>query len=261
MNRILFSTGGLYNYGLTRIFDIAKLAGFDGLELIFDQKLDTQQPEYLNKLIKEYNLPILSIHVPWREIRGFAKTKIDNINKTIEIAEKIGAKIVVLHSLRNNPTWTNKIESELPKIQKKTSVIIAVENQTKQYIKKFYFFKKLRNNAFMPEHLRAFKNLCFCLSHVASTKIELLKFYNQIKSQIAHIHFSDDSCEIGDKHLLPGRGNLPLKNLLKCLCKDKYNGFITLEVIPDSYAKNKSDVEIVNYLTESIRFIKSGFGQ
>ena len=42
--RFLFSTGSLYRYGTARCFEFAARAGFDGVEVMVDDRWDTRQP-------------------------------------------------------------------------------------------------------------------------------------------------------------------------------------------------------------------------
>jgi sugar phosphate isomerase/epimerase len=62
---ILLSIGSLRFYGLDRVFMIAKDLGFDGVEVIVDDRWDTTDPAYLRALSKRYALPISSLHSPF----------------------------------------------------------------------------------------------------------------------------------------------------------------------------------------------------
>jgi len=68
-SKIIFGTGTLYPYGLNRIFEIAKRAGFDGVEIMMRPKaengfLDTWDGNYLQQLSRQHQLPIVSLHPP-----------------------------------------------------------------------------------------------------------------------------------------------------------------------------------------------------
>ncbi len=47
---VIFSTGSLYPFGLDRIYGWAAEAGFDGIEIMIDERWYTHQDSYLNHL-------------------------------------------------------------------------------------------------------------------------------------------------------------------------------------------------------------------
>ena len=109
---VILGTGSLHAYGLPRIFEIAKKAGFDGLELMMRGQTesgfwDTWDAKYLKKLEKEYALPIITIHSPY----GFD----DNLigwEEVQELAKKLEVEQIVCHIpyLSNKPylKWFKK---------------------------------------------------------------------------------------------------------------------------------------------------------
>ena len=59
---IVLSTGSLYTYGTGRVFQLAAEAGFDGIEVLIDNRPDTYQVGYLRHLSRENDLPIMALH-------------------------------------------------------------------------------------------------------------------------------------------------------------------------------------------------------
>jgi len=62
---IALSTGSLYNYGVVRVFELGREAGFEGVEILVDDRYDTQQPDYLNILQETFQLPVVAVHSPF----------------------------------------------------------------------------------------------------------------------------------------------------------------------------------------------------
>ena len=62
---LALSTGTLHNYGLDRVFALAREAGFQGIEVIVDARWDTRQRGYLDSLRQRHGLPIVSLHAPF----------------------------------------------------------------------------------------------------------------------------------------------------------------------------------------------------
>ncbi len=44
---VVFSTGSLYPFGLDRVYGWAVEAGYDGVEIMMDERWDTHQDAYL----------------------------------------------------------------------------------------------------------------------------------------------------------------------------------------------------------------------
>jgi sugar phosphate isomerase/epimerase len=238
---LLLSSGSLYNYGLNRFFEMAKKAGFSGIEIMISDIWDTRDPEYLKKLEKEFGLKIKAVHVPLGDMKSWSGPKLKFTN-SLQLAKKIKAEILITHpeSSRDEKffPWLSK---NLPQIQSKTKVKIVAENMTKVYNKKT---KKLVYQLFDPSKL-SFPNLCLDTTHIATAGLDLLKTYQKIKNKIFHVHLSDsffrpiseqDEAREGieEDHALPGEGKLPLKEFLIELKKDKYKGIISLELCPET---------------------------
>ncbi len=62
MIRVALSTGSIYTYGTARAFELAAGAGYDGVELIVDDRWDTRQAAYVRRLSEQYEIPVLSVH-------------------------------------------------------------------------------------------------------------------------------------------------------------------------------------------------------
>lgn len=80
MTRVVFSTGSLYPFGLDRIFGWVAETGFDGIEVMMDDRWDTHEAQYMNALSERHDLPILALHPPiyrgaWRLRAVFTTTE------------------------------------------------------------------------------------------------------------------------------------------------------------------------------------------
>jgi sugar phosphate isomerase/epimerase len=63
---VIFSTGSLYPFGLERIYAWISETGYDGVEIMMDERWDTHQEDYLRGLHERHGVPILSLHPPLR---------------------------------------------------------------------------------------------------------------------------------------------------------------------------------------------------
>ena len=246
---LAFSTGSLYNYGLRRTFELAREAGFDGLEVLVDLRWDTRQAGYLSTLRDEFGLPVVSVHNPFLRMKDWEQDPIRRVERTVALAEALGAHVVVIHlplrftrlsvkSLFVRATvqlpwlWDGRyarwIVDELPAYQATTPVTIAVECMP------HHRTLGLRVNPFRLNDLEGLARLsCLTLdtTHLGTWGVDVLAAYERLADRVAHVHLSNYD---GREHRLPHKGRLPLAQFLACLKADGYGGIVTLEVHPEA---------------------------
>lgn len=253
-NKILLNSGALYNYGLGRFFEIAKAAGFDGIELTFENNWDLRQPEYIKKLEKENKIKVLSVHSAMEFVTCWGEDPKIRLEESIKLAKEIGAKVFVIHPHdyldRKFYQW---VRDNFPKIiSEAIPMAVVFENST------------TRAQNWRPAKFSYFPKIALDTSHIATTGQNLLKITKKIKGRIFHIHLSDSDFKkrpdkpklIADRHLLPGAGKLPLKEFLHTLKKIKYSGYIVLELLPENVGAGESDQKIIENLVEARKFIE-----
>ncbi|HEX9924524.1 MAG TPA: sugar phosphate isomerase/epimerase [Anaerolineae bacterium] len=273
---IILSTGSLYNFDVGTVMALAGEIGFDGLELIVDWRRETHQPAHLESLMARHKLPILAIHSPFATalIQGWPDDPVARIKQSVQLAETLGAKTVVVHppqrwirlqALAISPTRTWKISvpvpvvgpgrlgrwlwHDLPEFQSQTPVKIAVENMPCRPLGPI----KLEPHHFaQPETLNHFQYLTLDTTHVGTREPDLLGFYRQIKANVAHIHLSNYN---GQQHQLPTQGHLPLAPFLAELVNDAFAGLISLELSPFSLHAEDEQVMKQN-LRDSLAFCR-----
>jgi len=253
---LALSTGSLYTYGLDRVFGLAKEAGFDGLEVLVDGRWDTRQADYLKYLVDRHGLPVVSLHSPFHltHVPGWEQDPLWRLKRTVELAEALGAWVVVAHpplgwlriSLRvtgasnKRDFWVGLPLSwfvgrsyvrwlcdELEDFQRKTEVIVAVENMPRRRIGPLGFdlYQMTR-----LETLKCFRHLALDTTHLATHGLDIVRTYERLADRVAHVHLSNYN---GREHRLVQDGHLPLADFLRRLNQDGYEGIVTLELQPD----------------------------
>jgi sugar phosphate isomerase/epimerase len=281
--KFILSTGSLYNYGLERCFEVASKIGFFGIELIVDYRLDTRDADYLKKLIDRYSLPVLSIHSPFSHKIIGAKNIPDSIEKTVELAESIGAHIIV-HHLPNKLNWiyfllsspwrrfnysvplpTFKLNSyflwlqkEYEKFQENTSVLLCIENLPATRflgycINPAYWNPSNLKNA---DEILRFNNITMDTTHLGTWGLDPLEMYSRWKVKIRHIHLSNYKSNKMLEHQRPEDGDLQLDKFLIHLSMNKYEGLVTLEFKPDALKKGYEQELLSNSLNYCLGCIK-----
>jgi sugar phosphate isomerase/epimerase len=274
--RFLLSTGSLHTYGLVRCFQFAAQAGFDGVEVLADQRWDTRQPAYLQLLMARFNLPILAIHSPFFEVPGWPSDQPAAIATAVGLAEAVGAEVVVHHlPLRIGyavahigsrriivpiPGWGQQDEYRqwllrgYGSLQRATEVTLCIENMPKRSFLGRRLTIHYWNTA---EGLAQFPHVTMDTTHIGTWGAEPVDIYSLWRERVQHVHLSNFD---GREHRRPEVGHLQLDRLLQALARDGYSGTVTLELAPDTLDAGRRDDHIVQLLTTSLRHCRQWAG-
>jgi len=257
---IAFSAGSLYSYGLNRAFALAAQAGFQGVEVLVDQRWDTRQANYLLALQEAYGIPIVSLHSPFvLAIQGWEQDQLSRLKRTIALAKEVGARHVVAHlpfrfgfllvtaswflektllipmPLSRDGDYRRFLLEEAASYGESMGVTVVVENLPCRRIFGLRYDGYQMNS--VPEWAR-FPNLNFDTTHLATWGYDILAVYEQVKTRVRHVHLSNYN---GKEHRLLWDGHLPLDELLRRLQRDHFSGIICVELDPDSLEANNED--------------------
>jgi len=280
---IALSTGSLYSYGTARAFELAKEAGFEGVEVLIDQRWDTRQAGYLNRLKERYAMPIASVHAPFfTGLPGWPDKGVESCKQAVALAEAVGARTVVTHlpmrmahiqvtwpALRPKPfyltyPWTADKEhlawlaNGLHEFQATTNVTIAVENLP--YRRRWFgLFKSIWHHN-TPDDWAGLEHWALDTTHIGTWGFDLLALYERLKGRLAHVHLSNHNPrEKREEHRLLTDGHLPLAELLQRLRRDKYQGVTTCELDPEPLGASDENTVRAN-LRATYEFCRERFG-
>ncbi len=226
---VIFSTGSSYPFGLDRSYGWAAEAGYDGVEIMMDERWDTVQDAYLNHLIEKHGLPILALHTPlhggvWR------LDPEETLVRSARLAVKVGAPLVVVHPPPPGRPLARWAAGPLERARGE-GVRIAVENMPRG-LPKYAFSIRRNRSCHLPEQLFGIGDVTLDTSHVGASGLDLMQVYDKLAGQLRHVHLSDSDLTGGDQHRLPGRGKLPLAEFLAALERDGHPGAVSLELKP-----------------------------
>ncbi len=226
---VVFSTGSLYPFGLERVYGWAAEAGFDGVEVMMDERWDTHQDFYLGDLAQRHGLPILALHPPLR--RGaWGLGPEETLVRVARLASKIEVPVVVAHPPPPGRALERWKAGPLREAREQ-GVAVAVENMPRSEARGF--FRVRRQRCSLPEHLVGIGDVTLDTSHAGASRVDLLRAHAILSGQLRHVHLSDSNLELGrDEHRLPGKGRLPLKPFLAALVAGDYRGAVSLELKP-----------------------------
>ena len=258
MIRVGMSTSCVYPLESEHAFRLARLAGFDGVEVMVTQEEATQQAEPLLELSRRYALPILSVHAPVLLLTHFVWGRDPGVklSRTAELATALGAGTVVVHPPFR---WQAGYAASFLDIVRETSsqhgVEIAVENM-------FPWRAAGRNlKAYSPgwdPRVMDCDAVTLDFSHAALSGVDSLQFATDLGPRLRHVHLCDGSGAIGDgqvfdEHLLPGRGRQPVAEVLEALTARGWDGAIVAEV---NTRRAKTEQERLDLLRETLEFAR-----
>jgi sugar phosphate isomerase/epimerase len=275
---IALSTASLKTYDVARTFELAKDTGFEGIEIEIGNRWDTRQPDYLNRLKERYGLPIVSLHSPFEpKVEGWPTGHTDRCLRSIALAEEVGAKTVVVHppsrvstvqivwpELRARPfritypyTWDKHhlhwLKNGLASVQAGTQVTIVIESMA--YRRAFLGVWPTPWLLNTPEDWAQFPHWVMDTTHLGSGGFDVLALYEQLKSQLAHVHLSNYN---GHPHRLLDEGRLPLAELLHRLHKDGFGGAVVCEFNPQTLGASDETV-VRDRLRSAFEFCRENY--
>jgi sugar phosphate isomerase/epimerase len=258
MIRVGMSTSCVYPLPPEEAFRLAKLAGFDGVEIMVTNDDATRDADGLRALAAEYELPVLSIHAPVLLLTHFVWGRDPQVKleKAAELARAVDAASVVVHPPFR---WQSSYAPDFERIVRATAahyaVQIAVENM---------FPWKVAGRA-----LKAYapnsdptKMDCDCMtldfSHASLSGRDSLELAMAMGTRLRHVHLCDgsgslDEGKVFDEHLLPGHGSEPVAAVLEYLVRSGWEGSVVAEV---NTRKAKTEKARLKMLGETLAFAR-----
>jgi sugar phosphate isomerase/epimerase len=251
---VLFSTGSLYPFGLERVYGWISKAGYDGVEIMMDERWDTHQEDYLRDLAERHGLPILALHPPLR--RGaWGLDAEETLVRVARLAGRMEVPVVVAHPPppgRPLERWKAGALREA----REQGAVVAVENMPQG--RRAGMFSVRRKSCHLPEHLADVGDVALDTSHAGASKVDILRAHSALATQLRHVHLSDSNLEAGrDEHRLPGKGRLPLKPFLAALGASGYTGAVSLELKPWPLGTPDPGV-ILERMRAALRYTREG---
>lgn len=271
----IFSTGSLWSYSLERCFLLAKEAGFAGIELMVDQRWDTRQIGFLQRLIAQFDLPIMAVHSPfWPQIDGWPNDQPGRIKQSIHLAEEVGANTLIHHLparinvifvsaggrffalpapwLQSETSYRNWLETDYPDIQANTSVKLCIENMPA--------WNRLGRSWQLhhwntPEQMKLFNHITMDTTHLGTWGLEPSEIYHQWGNRVGHVHLSNYD---GREHRRPhDGGSLKLDQLIAQMAHNGYDRAISLEVYPDVLDAGQPDQQVISQMRACLQFCQN----
>jgi sugar phosphate isomerase/epimerase len=227
---VALSTASVFPDRVPDAFEIAARLGYDGLEVMVTTDVVSQDVDVLRRLADYHGVPVVAIHAPCLLVtqRVWGREPWGKLVKAKEVAEALGARVVVLHPpFRWQREYAQDFGQGLARMREHTDVVFAVENM----------FPLRAGGAEVAPYapnwnpvLMDVPHVTLDLSHTAVSASDAYAMAESLDGRLAHVHMADGTGLPRDEHLVPGRGTQPCAPLLGKLTADGYRGAVVLEV-------------------------------
>lgn len=257
------STTCVYPFAVEHAFRIARLAGYDSLEIMVTNDPVTRDATKLRELSERYAMPISAIHAPVLLLTTFVWGRDPQVKleKSGELAAKLGADTVVVHPpFRFQAGYAKNFERIVRQTSSSTGVEIAVENMFPWTVRGH----SVKAYAPSPDPLDLDVDaMTLDFSHASLSGLDSLKLATAMGSRLRHVHLCDGATSAADgavldEHLLPGEGTQPVAETLQFLAQSGWSGSVVAEV---NVRKEKTEEYRLEKLSQTVAFAREHLAQ
>jgi sugar phosphate isomerase/epimerase len=228
--RVGLSTSSVFPESTATAFEMASSLGFDGVEVMVGTDTTSQDSDALRALSDHYRVPILSIHAPCLLVtqRVWGTDSWGKLQRAQAAAEVVGAETVVVHPpFRWQRDYARDFVTGLERMGSETDIRFAVENM--------YPWRAGPGSiaAYLPDwdvRNDDYPHTTLDLSHTAVSRSDAVEMARDLGGRLSHVHLADGTDSARDEHLIPGRGDQPVSEVLDLLVATGFSGAVILEV-------------------------------
>lgn len=234
--RFSLSTGSFYHRGLGYSFELARAAGYDGVEVVLSPRFALGGVAAIARAARARGVRVLSVHPPFFPWPGWPRRLEERIPRVAMIAQQLGAQVAVCHIhpfTRMASRHAARFETALRQARAVAgTTTIAIE--TNQYSLRHVRFP-LDDPQALADYAREHDcGVTLDTTHAGANGEDILKTYEILRPVLRNVHLSDVQWVEGRPrtHAMPGEGTVPLREFLAALARDGYDGLVTLELHP-----------------------------
>ncbi len=251
------STASVYPDTTAAAFAAAAAAGYDGVEVMVQTDLKSQNADALAALVDTHAMPVLSVHSPCLLITAavWSTNPLVKLARSIEMAERLGAATVVVHPpfVWQRSAAAHFTES-VAELQMRTDVVVAVENMFPVNVRGALV------NSYRPHWdpvPAGHDHFTLDLSHTATSQSDAMDMLGRMGSHLSHLHLADGSGSPKDEHLVPGRGSQPCAQVLRHLYDTDFTGSVIVEISTRSSTAEQRKYDIAEALAFARAHLRS----
>ncbi len=241
---VALSTASAYPVGAAGAFSLADRLGYDGVEVMVWTDPATQQAGALRALSELHGIPIVSVHAPTLLItqRVWGSEPWDKVDRSIELADAVGAGTVVLHPpFRWQKDYAVGFVEGVRRRERESGIRLAVENMYP------WRARSREVEAYLPHWdpvPQPYDHVTLDLSHTATAGSDAMAMVAALGPRLAHLHLADGTGSSKDEHLVPGRGGQPCAEVLETLATEGFAGAVVVEVSTRRLDEDEREVDL-----------------
>ncbi|HSE55383.1 MAG TPA: sugar phosphate isomerase/epimerase [Nocardioidaceae bacterium] len=253
---VALSTASVYPESTANGFALGSRLGYDAVEVMVGIDPVSQDVKAVKHLSEYHEIPVCAVHAPCLLItqRVWGTEPWGKLERSAEMAHEVGADVVVVHPpFRWQREYARNFVEGIARLEERTGIAFAVENM--------YPWRASRREmqVYVPgwdprDH--GYANTTIDLSHSATAKSDPLEMARGLGDRLRHIHMTDGTGSAKDEHLVPGRGNQPVAELLEHLASVEFRGHIVVEI--NTRRSGTREVRELD-LMESLAFVRLNF--
>jgi len=253
---VALSTASVYPESTANGFALGSRLGYDAVEVMVGIDPVSQDVKAVKHLSEYHEIPVCAVHAPCLLItqRVWGTEPWGKLERSAEMAHEVGADVVVVHPpFRWQREYARNFVEGIAGLEERTGIAFAVENM--------YPWRASRREmqVYVPgwdprDH--GYANTTIDLSHSATAKSDPLEMARGLGDRLRHIHMTDGTGSAKDEHLVPGRGNQPVAELLEHLASVEFRGHIVVEI--NTRRSGTREVRELD-LMESLAFVRLNF--
>jgi sugar phosphate isomerase/epimerase len=250
------STASVYPESTANGFELAARLGYDAVEVMVGIDPISQEVDAVRHLADYHELPVCAVHAPCLLItqRVWGTEPWAKLERSAEMAHAVGAEVVVVHPpFRWQRDYARSFVEGIASLEDRTGIVFAVENM--------YPWRASRREvqAYLPGYDPSdhdYAHATLDVSHTAVARQDPVAMAERLGDRLRHIHLTDGTGTAKDEHLVPGRGDQPVAELLEHLARVGFDGHLVVE-INTRKAADRAAREID--LVESLAFARLNF--
>jgi sugar phosphate isomerase/epimerase len=256
---VALSTASVFPDRVPDAFEAAARLGYDGIEVMVSADAVSQDIDVLMRLVDYHSVPVVALHAPCLLVtqRVWGREPWGKLVRSREVAEKLGARVVVVHPpFRWQRDYARDFSEGLARMSEETDVVFAVENM---YPLRAGGAEVAPYAPHWNPALLDYPHVTLDLSHTAVSGTDAYAMAETLGDRLAHVHMADAmGLPNRDEHLVPGRGTQPCAPLLEKLAASSYAGIVVLEV--NTRRASSRQARLAD-LAEALQFTRRHLGQ
>jgi len=225
------SSASVYPESTATVFSYASRLGYDAVEIMVAIDALSQSAGKLRHLADYHEMPICAIHAPCLLLtqRVWGTEPWAKLERSAELAHEVGADVVVVHPpFRWQKEYAGGFVEGIAELEESTGIAFAVENMYP-----WRATSRREMEVYLPgwdPSEQSYANTTIDLSHAATAGSDPVDMARRLGDRLRHVHLTDGSGSAKDEHLVPGRGNQPVGELLEHLADTGFSGHIVAEI-------------------------------